>query len=657
MVLVLLQVIKKMSIPCTDVECDQMFETTLDMLMHYTEPGSHQEQIDSRRDHGVKCPSCSEYVSFDDIGSHSNTHIRNRDASIVPPLSYKVSCLLDHMNTDRTVTNEAQHMYLSLIFDGCVFYRGAKRTTALSKSGLVHMRHELFNRFSPNNTKILKHMRDSWSTDEVPSADSLFLLKANNVRGKRSAKVNLLHLGLYVIFTHVHRRYNTKTMLFKQPDEFPMTLDLQIRELLSCMSQYFEAALQTVFTSDAMKRTMVDTQVGECSFCSEEDVPCVSLCSTGSIHAVCKNCTMTVVMEKLLADKDTITTIYDVVCPFSLGDVPIHSIRPQVIKWAVGPFEYLERMQKAQETALALVVVIKCPNTQCTHTFTQDSVKNASVNRVCPSCRVSICQYCNMLSHTVYSTPACAQSLVLEHKDLLEQGGTLCPSCKNVTMRDDEDMPSCIHMRCQCGHHYCWVCLGDWNGHAGPNMFYSCRKAKNDETYGYDDAIRRYYPKNPLTTFDTIDLGRLPRLYSTTIDKYRQWGGIPLPEILIPDGRTICPNCFVPAAKLPTAERALCTHCMSCNHEYCWQCLRPEVEHKEEPFQRSTCSLDRLPSYYAFYEDFRRLVYPGTSNITFDRVVQSDWPYLTFKPTVEPNYDERHSVELLQVMIEDAANG
>jgi len=635
-----------MSIRCEDVDCTQMFETLEDMLIHYTEPGSHQERIDTARVNGIKCPICGEEVSFDEIVSHSNTHIKNRDTSTVPPVSYKVSCLLDHLNTTQTLGTDVQHLYLSLIFDGCIFHRGAKRTTALSNSGLVSMRKSLSNRVPPTNLQILEHMQTSWSTDDVPSVDVLFPPRANATRVKRG-QVNLLHLGLYVILTHVHRRYNQKTNLYRQPEEFPTTLPAGIREKLSCLSQYLEAAMQTMFSSVAMKSEMVDTQVLECNVCYNEDVPCVSLCSTGATHAICTDCTRTVVMEKLSDNTVTITTVYDVVCPFSLGDVPIHSIRPQVIKWAIGPFEYLERMQKAQETALALVVVIQCPNSQCTHTFTPEpGAATSTENRVCPACRVSICPYCNMLSHTVYSTPACAQSLEKEHEALFRNGGTLCPRCQTITSRDDDHMPSCIHMKCQCGHHYCWICLGDWSLHGGPNMFYSCRTAKDDGKYDYDDTVRRYYPRNPLTTFDTIDLSRLPRIYSKTIRKYMLDVGNALPKILIPDGRTLCPNCFHPASKLPDSPGGLHTRCTACRHVYCWHCLRPEIDH-EPAFPRTNCLLERLPSYSAFYEDFKRWVYPGSSTIPFSRVVQSDWPYLTFKATVEPTNEEIESIAWL----------
>ncbi len=48
-----------------------------------------------------------------------------------------------------------------------------------------------------------------------------------------------------------------------------------------------------------------------------------------------------------------------------------------------------------------------------------------------------------------------------------------CPSCKRPIEKDK----GCMHMHCtRCGHHFCWLCLGEWSTHGeSTGGFYNCR--------------------------------------------------------------------------------------------------------------------------------------------------------------------------------------
>ncbi len=96
----------------------------------------------------------------------------------------------------------------------------------------------------------------------------------------------------------------------------------------------------------------------------------------------------------------------------------------------------------------------------------------------CPMCKHKFCNLCQKSWSTLnsrkgkyifHTNQTCASynskiMSVEEEKEFLDaldvgDGARMCPSC---SMRTDK-IDGCNHMRCPCGHHWCWVCECAWH--------------------------------------------------------------------------------------------------------------------------------------------------------------------------------------------------
>ncbi|XP_026431649.1 probable E3 ubiquitin-protein ligase ARI8 [Papaver somniferum] len=65
-----------------------------------------------------------------------------------------------------------------------------------------------------------------------------------------------------------------------------------------------------------------------------------------------------------------------------------------------------------------------------------------------------------------------------------------CPRCKKPIQKNE----GCMHMKCQCGFHFCWLCLGDWSTHGEKTGgFYACNiyeKVRSGGAYEEQEKIK-----------------------------------------------------------------------------------------------------------------------------------------------------------------------
>jgi len=112
-----------------------------------------------------------------------------------------------------------------------------------------------------------------------------------------------------------------------------------------------------------------------------------------------------------------------------------------------------------------------CPGPDCDRVAVRcrrdlfDCVDREIPTGTCGSCSTSFCFRCGEEPHPKGQT--CTNANAAGDDDLFgDMGGKSgppikhCPKCQVKIEKNG----GCNHMRCKCGHHFCWICLGDYRG-------------------------------------------------------------------------------------------------------------------------------------------------------------------------------------------------
>lgn len=116
-----------------------------------------------------------------------------------------------------------------------------------------------------------------------------------------------------------------------------------------------------------------------------------------------------------------------------------------------------------------------CPTPNCTFIYELPGANpdwRETVN--CPKCKKSFCSHCRLAHSKQISCKEAEENSSLgkdkskddkANKEYFERNTKPCPKCNKRIEKNE----GCNHMTCtQCKHHFCWLCLGNYNIHAYP---------------------------------------------------------------------------------------------------------------------------------------------------------------------------------------------
>lgn len=123
-----------------------------------------------------------------------------------------------------------------------------------------------------------------------------------------------------------------------------------------------------------------------------------------------------------------------------------------------------------------------CPRVGCDYVV--EYKKDNPWREITCKCGHMFCFKCGLDAHLPVPCDLATRFLALDTTDaltanLIKAITKPCPKCK-VPIQKNE---ACIHMNCaKCGHQFCWLCKGNWTGHAAG--YYSCKKYNEQKEKG-----------------------------------------------------------------------------------------------------------------------------------------------------------------------------
>ncbi|KAH6915586.1 RING finger protein [Coprinopsis sp. MPI-PUGE-AT-0042] len=100
-----------------------------------------------------------------------------------------------------------------------------------------------------------------------------------------------------------------------------------------------------------------------------------------------------------------------------------------------------------------------CPTPDCSQIYRCDNTKES---HQCPSCFFKICGKCDEEAHEGMTCEDArmqrnpAEQDPLGEEWALSNNAKRCPECRAMIIKED----GCNHVKCLCGTHFCWICLG-----------------------------------------------------------------------------------------------------------------------------------------------------------------------------------------------------
>ncbi len=172
-------------------------------------------------------------------------------------------------------------------------------------------------------------------------------------------------------------------------------------------------------------------------------------CSKGD-HFMCRACFRRYCVD-VACDRGSGPSAVECVAPKCGAVYATRSVKDCVSAADVMVMEERERDKSLRQVLGGAAAVLRCP---C-GTVGAVSHEDVGDGRVaCPGCQTAYCVRCGMAAHEgpCKDGEGGVLSWLAEKKGDVKQ----CPKCGEAIEKD----AGCNHMKCACGHDFCWLCLG-----------------------------------------------------------------------------------------------------------------------------------------------------------------------------------------------------
>mmetsp|Transcript_8677 Transcript_8677/g.19624 ORF Transcript_8677/g.19624 Transcript_8677/m.19624 type:complete len:705 (-) Transcript_8677:2842-4956(-) len=218
-----------------------------------------------------------------------------------------------------------------------------------------------------------------------------------------------------------------------------------------------------------------DNGLKTCEICFNEEVPPDQILPFPCGHEFCRDCWTGLIMSMLQSTGEdgggggNVDTILSTTCPF-VGCTECVT-EDEVAELCPDLLPAFQRLQLHSFVGgRGMESVRWCPGPDCDMIAVRcrrdlfDCIAQDNPTGVCGTCSTAFCFRCGEEPHEAGQT--CTNTNAFD--DPLFGGshptaGNPIKNCPQCHVRIEKN-GGCNHMRCKCGHHFCWICLGDYRG-------------------------------------------------------------------------------------------------------------------------------------------------------------------------------------------------
>ena len=218
-------------------------------------------------------------------------------------------------------------------------------------------------------------------------------------------------------------------------------------------------------------------EINQCPIClSEFSISSIKITLQSCFHSFCEVCLLDYLKFEISSGK-----VQAIRCPVEKCLTPLEESEISEIL-APRAQSILVKYKKFKVDLEVLSNPLKkwCIRPNCNTWLMKE--ENNQINRmVCPTCNQEFCFHCNNPWH---GDKSCEE--VIDEEYLKYEAEVVVKHCPKCGWKIEKN-EGCNHMHCRCGHHFCWVCLSNYeNGYCVNN----CPKFPNNAQHNNELALQ-----------------------------------------------------------------------------------------------------------------------------------------------------------------------